>query len=294
MKILGKVAIGTLVGTVLTGCAMSSEPYSIPLTNLKAKEFTFKKFKTDGYTTVSKEDALRAVEEYIEDNSAYQNCKTSMFGSSCSSKGSSGIVDTWGADVFTKDGQFNLVYFKNHKYTSGRVEKAFVNQYFPYEVSETEDTISVTLSPAAKAQVTPGSDAIGIPFKVGISDENVSAWTNRLFTSSDHAKVDETISVRGEFNIDLSPDSVKSNLIREFQLKFRDKDNGVQSTAMTTRHMGRHSVTMYVTLSLYRDKTKLEYTIKQPFSLTSDGKLDSYSDNIIEIATKELKKAAEA
>jgi len=294
MNILGKAVMGTLVGTVLTGCAMSSEPYSIPLTNLKAKEFTFKKFETDGYTTVSKEDALRAVEEYIEDNSAYNRCKSTLYGSSCSSRGSSGIVDSWGANVSKTDGQFNLTYFKSQKYSTGTVEEATIKQVFPYSVSESDSEIQVTLKPATNAKVTPDTNAVGIPFKVNISDQNVLAWTNRLFTSSEHAKVDETISVRGEFNIDLSPDSVKSNLIREFQLQFRDKDNGVQSTAMTTRRMGQHSVTMYVTLSLYRDKTKLEYTIKQPFSLTSDGKLESYSDDIIEIATKELKKAAEA
>ena len=292
MNIIGKILVGSLTAAAITGCATSSEPYSIPVTNLQPKTFTFKKFETDGYKAVSKEDTLRAVRQYIVDNSAYQNCKSSIYGSNCSKTGSSGIVDSWGANVFRNDNVFNLVYFKNSKYSTGRVEKASVDQSFPYTITEADDSISITLTPATQAKVKPGTDAIGIPFKVGISDENVTAWTHRLFTSSDLAKVDETVSVKGEFDIALEPDSVKSNLIRNFNLKFRDKNNGVQSTAMTTRRMGQHSITMYVTLNLYRGKTKLEYTIKQPFSLTSNAALQGYSDKIIATALNELKKAA--
>lgn len=294
MKLIRNVLLGTLTLGVITGCSMTAEPYSIPVSNLQPKTFTFKKFETDGYVTVSKEDALRAVKEYIEDNSAYQNCKSSMYGSNCSKTGSSGIVDSWGANVFRNDKMFNLVYFKNSKYSSGRLEKASVSQSFPYTITEADDSISITVTPATQANVKPGTDAIGIPFKVGISDENVTAWTQRLFTSSDLAKIDETVRVKGEFNIEMTPDSVKSNLIREFDLKFRDKDNGVQSIASTTRRMGRHTVGMHITLSLYRGKTKLEYSISQPFSLTSDAQLENYSDKIIEIAIKELEKAANA
>lgn len=274
---------------------MTSEPYSIPMSNLQPKTFTFKKLNGEGVESISESAALRAVNEYIESNSAYKNCKTGLFGgSNCSDGNSSSIINEWGSSVSNRDNQFVLTYFKTGTYSTGRVDRAEVKQNFPYKLTETASTISIELSPNTQANVLPTSSALGIPFKVGISDENVVAWTNRLFTSTSLASIDERARIRGEFNVDLEPDSVKANFIREHDFRFTDKNNGVESETSTRWRINGSVVDVYMTISLYRGKTKVQYSISHPYYLESDGSVKNYNEEANTEALELIKKAANA
>lgn len=294
MKLIRKVVLGTLGLGLTAGCSMTSEPHSIPMTNLKPKTFTFNKLNADGYEAVSAGDALNAVNKYIESNSAFQKCKTAGLygGGTCVHNDPSGISYKWGASVSQRDQSFELTYFKIGDFGSGRVNKATIKQLFPYKLTETANTISIELSPNKEAKATPTSGFLGIPLKVNISDQNLISWTNRLFTSDSLARIDEVAMTRGEFDVDLDPDSVKANFIREHKLKFSDEKNGVQSKASADWIVDGAKVSVYMTVSLYRGKTKVEYTIRQPFALDSDGTIKNYNSLASSKTADILKKAA--
>ncbi|MBU2918067.1 hypothetical protein KO505_08845 [Psychrosphaera sp. F3M07] len=139
-----------------------------------------------------------------------------------------------------------------------------------------------------------GTSAIGIPLSPPISDDNVVAWAKNLFKKDKITTISQTARVTGDFNVELDNNSVKSNLIREFNMQFRDESNGVQSKASQKRRMSGAVVDISVTVSVYRGKTKVEYVLKHPFELTSDGSIKNYNDKIISTALEQLKKAANA
>ncbi|MBU2918068.1 hypothetical protein KO505_08850 [Psychrosphaera sp. F3M07] len=66
MNLIRKALLGTLTIAELAGCVTSSEPYSIPMTNMDKKEFVFKKIKTDGYGGISESDAIASVVKYVK------------------------------------------------------------------------------------------------------------------------------------------------------------------------------------------------------------------------------------
>lgn len=294
MKLIKSALIGALTIGGLAGCSLTAEPYTIPLTNLKAKTFTFKKFSAEGYEAVSKDDAIKAVSKYIEKNSAYNHCKSSLYGSSCSKRGKSGIVVSWGKNLHAKEHNFELIYFRSDRYSPKDIYKAELKQLLPYNVIESDNSVVIELLPPTEAKATPSSGAPVLEFNVGISNKNVVAWTNRLFTSKELASFDELVVDSGEFNVDLDPQSVKSNLIRKHQISFSDDSNGVQATASVDWRIDNSPINLDIIISLYRGKSKVEYKINQSFTLRSDGSVERFSPEAIKIAIETLKQAANA
>ncbi|WP_143760103.1 MULTISPECIES: hypothetical protein [Colwellia] len=273
---------------------MTSEPYAFKTnaTNLKEKTFTFNKFSGEGYTGIESKDVINSVSKYIKNNSAFYKCKSSLYGSSCSDSVPGGIKTSWGSTVTKHDDMFVLSYFEKQKYSTGRLDTATIKQSFSYKLTEQSDSITLALSPSSEANVKPASSAIGLPFSAPISDESVTKWAESMIKSTNKATIGQTAYVKGEFDVNLTVDSVKSNLIRGFDLKFSDLKNGVQFKARTTRNIGRSKVDINITLSVYRGKAKIEYLLTHPFKLTSDGKSSTYNKDIIKIVLEEIEKSA--
>ncbi|NMH61274.1 hypothetical protein [Alteromonas ponticola] len=296
MNLLKKIKVGSLAALALSGCAMTSEPYSIDTasSNIKPKKFIFKNVEMDGYDGLTATKITPTVERYIEDNAAFYKCRSSLFGSNCSQTSSSGIKDTWGSNVSRTDSSYTLTYFSDKKYSTGRVDKATIEQTLPFTVDVNEDAVTLTLSPPSAANAKPTSDALGLPYAVPISDKNVVAWTASLFEDSKTVSIKQNAAKAGEFDVELDPNSVRANLMREFDLELSESTDDILWKASTTRQLGDAKVHIDLTVGLYRGNTKVEYTIKHPFNLNSDGTISAFNADIIEIALKQIKDAANA
>ena len=128
-----------------------------------------------------------------------------------------------------------------------------------------------------------------------ISDENVLIWTQRILDKDKTVDIDKFSYLDGEFDVALDPQSVKANLIREFGLTFREKENGVQWVSESkVLYMDNTSVSISVTLNLYRGESKVEYSLRSPHSLRSNGKVLGFSDEIFTKALADLKASSNA
>ncbi len=290
--------IGIVFSVLLTGCMTSSEPYSFPISNVESKTFNFSKVDSSNVKELSANDVLSAVKSYIRDNGAFYKCQSSSFfskGGCYDSNGSSGLSERWGSEVSRVDGKFVLTYFKTATYSTGREDKATTVQTFPYELTENDEQFSVTLFPPKTASVTPDTNAVGLTMSPPIRDENVLIWTQRILDKDKTVDIDKFSYLDGEFDVALDPQSVKANLIREFGLTFREKENGVQWVSESkVLYMDNTSVSISVTLNLYRGESKVEYSLRSPHSLRSNGKVLGFSDEIFTKALADLKASSNA
>ncbi len=296
MKLIKKIFTGSLITLAVTGCSMTSEPYSIDTaaSNIPDRSFVFEKVQDEGIRELDEQSVINAVRKYVKDNSAFNKCSSGLFGGNCTKTGSSGIRDNWGSNVTNTGNAFNVVYYSEKTYSTGRSDRATIEQRLPYTISTSEDAITLLLTPPTSAQAKPTSDAIGLPYSVPISDENVLAWTKALFERESTAEIAQTIHRTGEFDVSLDPDSVRANLFRKFDLELTESSSDIQWKARATRHLEDARVNISLVVSLYRGNTKIEYTLTHPFEVHSNGEVHDYNDEIIDIALKQLIEAANA
>mgnify|MGYP000492079012 CR=1 FL=1 len=277
---------GLLVGLV-SGCKTTAENRNVALqlpTNNQT--FSFQKLSGNAKDVTTVASVKSALKRHVEAHSGYAHCRSGE----CSKRSTADIKKVWGRKVHLTENEVKISYFNGEKISGGGTYLTKINTAFPYTITEDSDSIDVTLSPATSAVVAQGSNAIFIPISAPVDDVELQKLLADVMTKKG-TKIKNRVHKSGEFDVDFAPDTVQTNFERKLNLTRKNNaNNRVYENSFELR-AGNVVGKVNLKIFLYRGKSKVEYSLSHPVTVTADGK-SSYSAETMDKLLQELKKVA--
>ncbi|MEG3759028.1 hypothetical protein V5096_13860 [Pseudoalteromonas carrageenovora] len=284
---LKRLTVIAVILSFVSGCKSTPDIRDIPL-NLTAKNKTLEYKKLPGVASnvVTLGAVKNALKEHVSAHTGYTQCN-----GECSKWQTADIKLIWGKNVSLTDSEVKITYFRGDKFRTGSTYLSKVHTAFPYQIEETTDSFKVNLLPAMTATAEDASDALFIPISSPISDKTLQELLHNVMNKPGK-DIDRRVYSSGSFNVEFDPASVQTSFERK--LKQTTNEN------MSNKRVYKNSFTFnsggtvaYVDLDifLYRGKSKVEYRLSHPVSVSPDGS-SQYDKNLMGILLKHVKSVA--
>lgn len=281
---------------IVSGCKSTPTVRDIPLnTPTNTQNFEYKKLNGNAKNVVTLYRVKSAIERHVNNHTGFNHCGRS---GGCSKRKSGDFTDIWGKEISMTDTEVKISYYNGEKFKSGSPYLSKVHTAIPYSITETDSSFLVSLAPATKATAEDGKDAIYIPISSPIKDESLQHKLTEIMTSKG-PEINGTVYSKGEFNVNFDPASVQTNFERKLKRRPLDRtrlsneNNSNNRVYKNSYELSVSGITakVGVNIFLYRGKSKVEYSLSHPVSVTAKGGID-YDEKIMTKLLEYLKEVA--
>lgn len=285
------VAAVLLSSLIMTGCITTLEDipageFPIHLNSSK-KVYTFKQ-PTDVRNKLTESDVLRALEREFSNNAPFSRC--SQY---CEQRHSAEVNDFWGRNVVVDKGKnvFELKLAKGQRFRSGRVDSTNQIFRFPYTILNNDSVLIVEVTPAENVIVQPGSNIFGVNFSKLLDDKGITKYVSSMLEDA-KPEIEMRRTRTGEFDVEFDPASVKTNFTRLLSKREVNRTNDTKySESYSYREEGVYAE-VDLNIFLYRGKSKVEYLVRVPYVIKSDGVSTEPTDEVMNNVINRIKSIA--
>ncbi|MDN3381559.1 hypothetical protein QL995_02540 [Pseudoalteromonas sp. APC 3358] len=284
---LKRLAVIAVILSFVSGCKSTPDIRDIPLSlAAKNKTLEYKKLPGVASNVVTLGTVKNALREHVSAHTGYTQCDIE-----CGKWQTADIKLIWGKKVSLTDSEVKITYFRGDKFRTGSTYLSKVHTAFPYQIEETTESFKVNLLPAMTATAEDASDALFIPISSPVSDKTLQELLDNVLNKPGK-NIDRHVYSSGSFNVEFDPASVQTS----FERKLKQKPNENKSNKRVYKNsftFNSGDMVAYVDLDifLYRGKSKVEYRLSHPVSVSPDG-TSQYDENLMGILLEHLKSVA--
>ncbi|MBH0051979.1 hypothetical protein [Pseudoalteromonas sp. SWYJZ19] len=284
---LKRLAVIAVILSFVSGCKSTPDIRDIPLSlTAKNKTLEYKKLPGVASNVVTLGAVKNALREHVSAHTGYTQCDIE-----CGKWQTADIKSIWGKKVSLTDSEVKITYFRGDKFRTGSTYLSKVHTAFPYQIEETTESFKVNLLPAMTATAEDASDALFIPISSPVSDKTLQELLDNVLNKPGK-NIDRHVYSSGSFNVEFDPASVQTS----FERKLKQKPNENKSNKRVYKNsftFNSGDMVAYVDLDifLYRGKSKVEYRLSHPVSVSPDG-TSQYDEKLMGILLEHLKSVA--
>ena len=284
---LKRLAVIAVILSFVSGCKSTPDIRDIPLSlTAKNKTLEYKKLPGVASNVVTLGTVKNALREHVSAHTGYTQCDIE-----CGKWQTADIKSIWGKKVSLTDSEVKITYFRGDKFRTGSTYLSKVHTAFPYQIEETTESFKVNLLPAMTATAEDASDALFIPISSPVSDKTLQELLDNVLNKPGK-NIDRHVYSSGSFNVEFDPASVQTS----FERKLKQKPNENKSNKRVYKNsftFNSGGTVAYVDLDifLYRGKSKVEYRLSHPVSVSPDG-TSQYDEKLMGILLEHLKSVA--
>jgi hypothetical protein len=286
MKFKNIAALAVVVA-VVSGCKSTPKNRDITL-SLPTNNQTFEYNKLPGAAkdVVTLHRVKNAVKQHVSAHAGFSHCR-----GECQRRSTADIKRVWGKTVSMTDTEVKITYFNGDKFSGGSAYLSKIHTAFPYSIQETETSFRVSLSPALKANAENASSPLFIPYSPPVEDQKLQELLTSVMTEQGQV-IEGSVYSNGEFDVDFDPASVQTS----FERKLKQRSNENKSNNRIYKNSfelisGNVIANVDVSIFLYRGKSKVEYRLSHPVSVSADG-TSQYDEKIMGKLLEHLKEVA--